>query len=151
METALKAPVDDKAIKLIGDEKLEEANREAVGAMTKPNAKAMKIIGDTHALSADSKARKRLGSIMSQEQINAAQLAQDKEEKVAEKLAKEAEKKREKEVEQILSENKNVPSKLEHAVTEKTLLLMGADEELKKNRDALVQWQQAIPTQKHSN
>ena len=134
-QTALSGAVDDKALQIMGDSKLEEVNRELKGQMKTANAKAMKLVGDTHALTADSKARKRLGSIMSPEQQRAAKNAEENDLKLAEAAKIAAEKAVEKEAEALASRHLSVENKLEHSANEKVLQMMGDETLVEKSRE----------------
>ena len=121
----------------MSDPKLEVANREAVGAMVKPNAKAMKLVGDTHALAAESKARKRLGSVMSQDQIIKSKIAEEREKREADERVKIEAKEQTRLVDKALSKSTHVHSKLEHATTAKALKIFGDDDLVSQNKECV--------------
>ena len=82
-----KTQVGNKVLEMMGDDKLDEVNREVLPEQVRVNQKAVAMMGDNKVIT-DEKAKKKFGSFMHTEDVVAQRKAEEKEERGKEEQAR---------------------------------------------------------------
>ena len=120
--------VQDKALDIMGDDTLEEMNKELLPAQAKVNAKALHMVGDSKVIQGQ-KARRMQGSMMHADQIQAQKLAEEIEQR--RKEIEQEEQRKQLIAQKSCGDDKAVGSAV---VSEKALKMMGDNKVIQSDK-----------------